>query len=555
VYIVFLFFAFRSLNDPRLIRSILYVLGGVAFVISVNCTIEYLVRERIDPTFGFRYGRYAEIFAAILPLYFAISLRSGGRRLVLSLSVTSLMWLAVLFSTSRGSLAAMLVGMTVFSLALLASKPGRACAKRLVLVAGWLLVLGIATQLPALISPNEQKSSTFGRIATSPESDPGNSLGRNIRFLFLTVGLEMFSQHPMIGVGADNFGLEFNKYRAIVSARPEKRSIVERNEDAIPERAHNEYLQVVSELGIPGGLIFGAFILGVAALTIGVLRRRGSTSGDLIVLAAVAGIVAFLVSSAYSSFSFRLAQNGVIFFFLLSLTLGNIPRRPAKASSRPFHFGLVTAVATLALCCCLALAIFSSSKAASQYSASRAESESDFDLAQRRFKDAIRLDGSDAGARFGYASLLLNNFGYQTAAIEYRDSINKGVGTSAAYSYLISAHSLAGEKTAALDAAAEAVKVFPYSVFLLTRYGVLLESSGQTAESEIQFQKAQNIDARQADTWRLFITLGARKAAEAGRSGVGIPLLADLYPQSGLYAVLAERQIIHPEERYRFVQE
>jgi hypothetical protein len=48
------------------------------------------------------------------------------------------------------------------------------------------------------------------------------------------------------------------------------------------------------------------------------------------------------------------------------------------------------------------------------------------------------------------------------------------------------------------------------------------------------------------------ITQGRIKAAEAGRAGIGIPLLMDLYPLDGVYAILSERHIRVPEESFRF---
>ena len=166
---------------------------------------------------------------------------------------------------------------------------------------------------------------------------------------------------------------------------------------------------------------------------------------------------------------------------------------------------------------------------------------------------AEKFDNANAAANYVAASKLLNDARYGEAATQFQMAIDKGIGTTATYSYLISAHSLNGDDQSALNSAATAVKKFPHSPFLLTRYSVLLEKTGKSGEPQTYFARAQMIDARQAATWKIFITQGARLAAEAGRKGVGVPLMADLYPQDGLYAMLAERQILHPEERYTFL--
>lgn len=539
IYLVFFSLVSKAILDRRILLRSVYVLGVVALIISVNCVIEYVLRENIDSTFGFRYGRFSEVWAALLPLFLAFTCRSSGVKMALSLAVTLLMWLALLFSTSRTSLAAAVGGIGIFVAGVLVTRKGRARSKALGILVSLLLGFGVVTQLPIFTAQNENKTTTFDRISGGSETDPSNSLGQNIRFLFAKVGIEMLRQNPIRGVGADNFGVEFNRYRAAVSESDENAELVTGNEDAIPERAHNEYLQVTLELGIVGATIFAAFLIAVVWSGF----RSLADSVNIYKLAAVAGMAAFLFSSVFSSYSFRLVQNGVVFFFLAAMLTTRRSQRPRG--------GRTLFVAGLAACLCLV--VFSSLKAASQYVTYRGETSRDISASLAELSTAEKLDSANAAANYIAASKLLNDARYPEAAVQYQTAIDKGIGTSSTYSYLISAHSLGGNDHAALDRAAEAVRVFPYSPFLLTRHSVLLEKAGKSDEAQTQFAQAQKIDARQAETWKLFITQGARKAAEAGRQGIGVPLMADLYPQDGLYAMLAERQILYPEERYTFL--
>ena len=203
----------------------------------------------------------------------------------------------------------------------------------------------------------------------------------------------------------------------------------------------------------------------------------------------------------------------------------------------------------LALTLCAGLFLFSLAKAASQFMTFRAESDADMPRSISSYTSAIDIDSSNAAANYLLASLLFSGNQYPEAASQYQAAIRKGLGTSATYSYLISAHALAGDDPAAIEVAAEALSVFPNSVFLLTRYAILLKQAGRGSEAEEHLAKARNINARQAETWLIVITQGSEKAAAAGRNGTGVPLLVDLYPASGLYAVLAERQIRFPEEK------
>lgn len=535
-YLVFFALLSNAISDRRFFKNSIYVLGGVAVIVSVNCVIEYVLREKIDPTFGFRYGRFSEVWAVLIPLFLAFTLRSSGIKMALSMVLTSLMWLAVLFSTSRTSLAATVGGLGIFSVCVLLTKKGRTHFKKLALGVGFLLVFGVLTQLSGLTGKSEQKATTFDRIVTSADIDADNSLSKNIRFFFAKVGMEMLRQNPLFGIGADNFGVEFNKHRAAISVKGENAALVARNEDAIPERAHNEYLQVAAELGIIGATIFVAFLIAIFWLGFKSLKH----SLSVYKIAAVAGMSAFLFSSLFSSYSFRLVQNGVVFFFLAALL---IPRRSAQ-TRRNLPFLVIALVAGICL------AVFSSMKAASQYMTYRGETNSDLAASLTDLSNAEKLDKANAAANYSIASKLLNESRYGEAAAHFQTAIDKGIGTAATYSYLISAHSLNGDDQSALNSAAAAVKIFPYSPFLLTRYSVLLEKTGKSDEAKTQFARAQKVDARQAETWKIFITQGARFAAEAGRKGVGVPLMVDLYPQDGLYAMLAERQILHPDERY-----
>ncbi len=552
-YLIFFLVVLYISSSERLVRLSFLTLGVVVAVIGVTCTLEYLFREKLDDAFAFRYARFAEIWAALLPLFFSFILRLKGKNSVWAMVVTSLIWLGILYSTSRGSLISAIAGLIVFGLLRVFFDTARSGKKRMAFALSWLFLLVVLTQTASLTSSGTQKTSTLSRIMTSSEVEPGNSFSKNIRFLFSSVGLEMFRDNPVVGVGADNFGLEFNKYRAIISARPENRSLVQGNEDALPERAHNEYLQIFSELGIIGGFIFLLFLFIIFKLCFVEIRKKGSSPGNILTHAAIAGLVAFLISSSFSSFSFRLVQNGIVFFFLLALLLKSIfTKRSAIKERTVISNRLGIAVLSVGLLFCIGLTAFSSLKATSQYLVYKGEREHNFDNSELNFQTAIMLDRANAAADFSYAMLLFNQTKYSNAAVEFREAIKKGVYTSAVYSYQISAHSLAGENELSLTAASQSILVYPYSTFLRTRYAVLLGEAGRTGEAETQFRIARSIDAKQTDTWQLLITQGTIKAAEAGRAGIGLSKLEYLYPADGVYAVLAERDIRFPDQKFKF---
>ena len=551
IYLLFFLSALYIVSSDRLLRLSFFSLAAAVSIIGIVCIIEYLLRDTIDVTFAFRYARYAEVWATLLPVFFSFALRLKGNHVIWAAFVISILWLGVLFSSSRGALIAALAGLAVFGILRLFANKKRNDRKKLLFAASFLLLLGILTQLPTLIASNDRKVSTLTRMATSSESDPANSISQNVRFLFWAVGLEIIKTHPVIGIGADNYGLEFNNYREKLSSNPENRLYVQNSEDAIPERAHNEYLQIVSELGIVGGIIFLALLYGILKVGFTEIKNGAASSANILSHAAIGGMVAFLVSSAVSSFSFRLVQNGVVFIFLLALLLRNSVKRTRLIAKQPTVLSRPNlAFLSIGLLLCIGMFAFSSLKAASLYLTSEAEHEQNFEKAQSTFVKAIELDKANSAAYFSYGITLLNNKSYSKAAVELSKAIRNGIATSTAYSYLISSHSLASENEMANAVAADSVNHYPYSTFLRVRYGVLLDESGLTEEANAQFEIAQSIDASQSQTWKLFITQGPYRAADAGRAGIGVAKMSDLLPRDAVYAVMAERNIRFPHEKF-----
>jgi len=82
-----------------------------------------------------------------------------------------------------------------------------------------------------------------------------SGLGSN-RYDFWRVGVEEFADAPLLGIGADNFAVPYLR---------------ERESDEEPLYPHSVEIQVLSQTGIVGGLLFSGFL--VAAL-LGAWRRR-----------------------------------------------------------------------------------------------------------------------------------------------------------------------------------------------------------------------------------------------------------------------------------------
>lgn len=554
-YLAFFAAALFIASDKKLLKIAVLSLGAVLSVICLCCIVEFAFEEIINEAFGARYGRFAEIFAAALPLFFSFALRLKGKRLRLAAGATALLWLALLLANSRGALFSSVCGLAIFILLRIFSIKTATEKRRLVYAAAALISVVLLVQIGSFVDGNDKKSDAISRIVRE-DKNPGNTIAGNVRFLYAGVGREMFFDNYGRGVGADNFGLEFNRYRAVFSANAENKSAAGQQEESLPERAHNEYLQILAELGVVGGAIFLCLLAGIARLGFAEFVRSRFEPSNILTHAAIAGICAFLFNSMFSSFSFRLMQNGLVFFFLLAILLRNFVARPNTEKARPIRVSptIRSRLASAALAACLALTIFSALKAASQFLVFKAESEANQDTAKSLYERAIRLDGANASAHFSYGMRLLGANDYAAAAAQLRLAKDKGVNDSVAYSYLISAQTLANRRDEILNTTAEAANIFPYSVFLRVRRAVALNKFGAADDAENEFKIAERLDGKRARTWRLLINDGLQKTSRATRADNDTELcdVNSLTPYQGFYAIIAERELLYPNEKTKF---
>lgn len=544
-YLIFFLIFTKIASDKKLLALSVFSLGAAVGMIALLCIIEYSFSAVIYEVFGFRYGRYAEIFAAVFPLFFSLLLRLKRKHLVWSALLTFSVWLAILFSQSRIAFFSAIAGLSVFFALRLFSKTAFAEKRRLIFAASLLVLITVFVQFADFNASGH--GSTISRLSDSGDN-PENSVSGNVRLLFWGVSREMFFDAPAFGVGADNFAVKFDDYRAAFSAEDKNKVIAGLDENALPERTHNEYLQIFAELGFVGGMIFLLFIFGIFKLGFTEIKRNIASRANILNHAAAAGLVAFLINSLFSSFSFRLMQNGLVFFFLLAVLLRKhfVPISGKIAFQAALQWKPVFAAA---LILCLSLGVYSGAKAASQYLVYRAERTENFETAEFYFKTAERLDPANPATNYSFAFRLMGETMYPESAAEFQKAIDKGLYNSTTYSYLTTARVLGGQFHEAERTLARACEIYPQSVFLKTRYAVVLKKTGQDAASEKQFQAARRINEKQAETWKALITGGAARASSNAKDNNQILPLMKLTPQPALYAILSEREILHPEEK------
>jgi putative inorganic carbon (HCO3(-)) transporter len=289
-------------------RLYLAALIGAAAVTSWLGTREYVIERvlgrnpsyRIFGTF-FNPNELAGFLELVIPLAVAGFLwsRSAAPRIITGFAAL-LTVIALLLTGSRGGWMSFAAGMFVF--ALLAGAAFR--RTRLALLTGavviaLVLLVGLAvTPLRLrLLGAGERSSNMF-------------------RYLTWRGTGTMAAAHPLLGVGPDAFEFAYPRYAV----------------GGFTRMAHQNYLQVTAEMGIPGGLAFVWMLAASFWLAGKGFRRLRDREDRLLCAACIAGVLAFCIHS-FLDYGWYIGAIALTVFGLFGLpanALGS-PAPPAPA--------------------------------------------------------------------------------------------------------------------------------------------------------------------------------------------------------------------------------
>lgn len=495
---------------------------------------------------GMIYSKYGEQINTIFPLILAATIVSTGRRFVLGTICLLLLWLLIFASSSRAAIGLFAFGTLICGI-LVILKGNSGSVKRLATVAAVLIFAPVLLSLPGLLG-SETQAPTVARFTDSKQLDNSN----DFRKLMVTLSTRMFSQNPVTGVGADNFGIVVHNFRNTYAAEHPEDLNLAQGETTIPERAHNEYLQIAAELGVVGSLIFLWFITGIGLLAIDALRQYRKL--PIYAFAALIGIALFLASSLVTSYSFRLIQNGLVFFLVLAIAIRGVYGKQRKSSST----GKVTIspvqvrrLALISAVVCLLFIASTSIRTASVAYHTQANYTANIDDAILLYERSMSLDPDDPHPHY-WLGMRYFQIGKYSEAVPYlKGSIRLGKTPSADYSYLASAQSLSGDNNGAEQTLAEAAKFYPHSSFVRTRYAWMLNNNGRSAEAENQLKIARSISESDTNGWWALMNNGPRIASDLAFQTKNHTQVMDLMPEDAMRAVVAERDIRFPDERVK----
>lgn len=537
-YCVFYLLIRQIVTQPGRLNFSLAVTGVVVAVIGIVCLIEYFTTSYdLSGNVSLRYNKYAEAIATLFLLFAAIGIGRKTRNSLLFGAIAIVGWLGIVFSLGRTQFLAALFAIFAFTSFALIRSGRRISLKKAAIFSGVFVAITILTQIP-LFTQNSQQT-TVKRLS----GDEHGQLSFQVRMLAWQIALESFKQNPLIGVGAENFAANYETARLDLAEKNAENPNLNVYENILPERAHNEFLQILSELGVVGIAIFGWFLVGIARLVFSIRGKRTS----LLSVAALAGIFAFLVSSAASSYSFRVPANGLCFFFALAIAARSLKSNvPSPKSDNTFNFGLGTWDFRLALVICSAMLIFSAIRGASLMYIQLAQTSPEKIEAENYYQKAVELDDENAAFRYYYALELYKNKRADEAIPHLRFAIDRGLATSISYFNLASVQSIAGKSSDVEKTFNEAIKAYPRSVFLRTSYAAFLAKNGRDAESAIEYEEASRINPQQANSWRIAHTEGMTKLSEAQPQDKNLVKAMELRPTEAIYALLDFQRQFNP---------
>lgn len=541
-YCIFYLLIRQIVAKPELLAVSFKITGLVVFILGAACLVEYVNSpEQINSFFTYRYYKYAEALVTLLPVFLALTLRSKSKLSLIYGFVAVVAAIGVLIALSRTLLIAGFLSVCLFFALVFIFQGWKKHFRKSALIGFLFVICAVVSQIH--FAPGQEKAAA--KLFNTTENSQ-TSFGS--RFLFWEIALEEFRKSPLKGVGADNYSTAYGAARESLSLKNQENKLLEINEDVLAERTHNEYLQVLSELGIVGAILFAWLLGGAAYLFFSLPKKRVS----LLSIAAIAGISAFLISSMASSYSFRVPANGICFFFLLALAgkQWRVKSREWRVESgekesysllstlySPLIFGLII---------CSAMLAFSGVRGASLMYLQFALNSSEETQAAQYFQKAIALDAQEGLFRYYYGLELYNRERADEAAPQIRFAIEKGIATSISYFHLASAQIVSKRAVEAEQTFIEGLRIYPRSVFLRTAFASFLQENGKIPESEIEYEKAFAVNAEQARSWQIAHREGMKKLSQTEAQDKSFVKAMELKPTEGVYALLDFQRQFNP---------
>jgi O-antigen ligase len=229
-----------------------------------------------------------------IPLVFVFTRYGSGFRKGVAALSAALMASTIFLSGSRGGMLAFTAQMTLFVALLLRQKK----TGRMVLWLGMFLVLAIG--LLAWLGGGE----LVERIA-SIHSETRTELSGAMRVNIDRDAIKMFAHKPVLGWGLGTFAEVYPQFRSFYT-------------DFFVDQAHNDYLELLVEMGVLGFATTLWFLVTVYRRAARKLKNWTVDANGAIGLAAMLGVTGMLVHS-FLDFNLQIPANAALFYVLCTV--------------------------------------------------------------------------------------------------------------------------------------------------------------------------------------------------------------------------------------------
>jgi Tfp pilus assembly protein PilF len=536
-YLIFYLFVRIIVSYKRLLNASMLSLSVILSIFSLSCAIEYLgFLFGLQSSFiGFRYSKFAEIAVTVLPVILFFTWQKSQNKRNFTELFSIILWILVICSFARTQLIVGFLCLVISIAAVYFFRFDKQIRNRIFRVSAVCLFITIAITYSSSLTSSG--ASSLSRLTNS--SDVSAQDSAKFRPLMVGISLQMLKENLFLGVGADNFLIDYKNARTEFSNTRFDERLIGISEDIIPERSHNEFVQILAELGIIGGLIFGWFFFGIAKMTFRLLK----TSSPL-AIGSLLGIYAFLICSLASSFSFRLPSNALCFFFILAIAVSKLFNGKEKIDLRKLLPQARPLLAFSSLIFCFGMLAFSAVRGTNLFFVDSSQKVTEKPDIQSNLEKALYFDQSDGVTNYQFGSFLYTEKRYAEAAKYFRVAINNGISTSTNYFDLAANQMLANQTENAHETFLEAIKLYPRSVFLRTTFSQFLKENANLLESKKQLDIALELNESDAKSWAIINSGDLSVLAIANAKSTQA---MDLTPLNGVYALIEYQKRKSPE--------
>jgi putative inorganic carbon (hco3(-)) transporter len=292
------FIVTQSLRERREVWVVIAAVLGAAIILAAQ-TILPIVQGTdavsalnratgnvIDPNL------FAGYLVLVIPLALAAGLAIQWRWAPVASGLAMLLFGAALVATlSRGGWLGLLVGVATMAALL----PGR---RR--------VILGVAGAVVLILLIGGLAGPVAARLGASSGASPLQTLLDRIPIW--SVGVSMFVQHPVFGIGVNNFGNYIGAYDPSLDVN----------------QAHDLFLNIAAERGLLGFVAFGIFLLALFRTLSRGLGLAPNAGSRVLAAAVIASFAAFLADSLFdvAYYDYKI----LLLFWLLAGLAACLPR-------------------------------------------------------------------------------------------------------------------------------------------------------------------------------------------------------------------------------------